>query len=1333
MLFDDTLLDDGQDEALIQAADQGERQAQHQIQLGGNPLATQRGRFRFVPEPLHERRSQKFGVHERVVRLRPVQEGRLIPQQQLADALTRGLRRAVEQVLDQQKVPDTDRFYISLASDRLRSASNAFHLTAQEWRQNGLRAQTLLDNLSKMLNSNEQFEMDDSFNLSVVHVRPPPRGTGTKRQHVPGHQSNVRLKQMKKSVIEMPRDDAGWCAARAIVTARGLSLAGQDANARKQWIHPRRCVYRRQQAAEALAQEVGLGPGAWGPDELTRVAMAPSLIDYKLVVVDASRTYSLVAYGHGDRLLALLYDDHHYDTLTSLKGFLGRSYLCLVCLKGYDHQGQHRCPRNKGEHCSSCLQTDCDEHKAAYRAYRSPDVLCPHCQRHFYGTACLERHRTRTIDGRPQDQDHRPVCQTRRKCPQCRAYLRGSKAIKDHRCGHAQFHACQQYVDIESHQCFIQVRTLDDDDDDDTVQPPVHVFFDIEAKQVDSRHVPNLLVCQRADDDVFHWWYGDACVQEFLLQLEDWCQGGKQPLTVLAHNFQGYDSYPVIDTLHQLRLKLGQIRNGGKVLQLQCLASSVRFIDSMSFFQMKLAKFPKTFGLTELKKGYFPHLFNTDDHQTYVGSLPDQHYYMPDGMSVDDRDAFRRWHDKLTREGYVFDFRHELLEYCKSDVLLLKQGCMTFKREFEAKAGFDPFDQMTIASACNRYLRTHCLQPNTIACEPLLGWGGRRVNQSSAAFEWLAWEAHLVSTPLRHAHNGGEVRPLPDRRYTVDGFDARTQTVYEFDGCFWHGCPTCFPQRHESHPRLLGRTMDDVFALRQEKHDLLRQHGYLVRSIWECEWSRRRAADPAIQTFLQSHQTPLPLDPRDAFFGGRTNAYQLYRCVEGDERILYYDFKSLYPYVNKYCRYPIGHPQIISQPTVEQGLDAYFGLVCCTILPPTDLLHPVLPYRCSQKLTFPLCATCVRQYIDVPLLDKHVDDCHHTDAQRALTGTWCTPELVVALQKGYRLLHIHQVYHFPDTQVGLFAEYIDTWLKLKEEASGYPEHCTTGHLQREHVRRWNERENIVLHHANIRKNPGQRALSKLMLNSMWGKFGQQTNKTQVKEFIDPPDFWQFLDSSAHDVRWVSPVTEERVEIHYKMQHHCESDSPNLNIFVACFTTCHARLHLYRALDHLGPRVLYSDTDSVVFVQRPDDPPIQPPLGDFLGDFTDELDPGDHIIEFCSGGPKNYGYMTALGNTECKVRGFSLNAEGQAQLNYQVLKQNTLDELRRPQAQPRVTPVVQTHSVHRDAKQYQLSTRSRTKDYKLVYNKRILDPRTFYTFPYGYRTQDHQNTLLLLDM
>lgn len=184
--------------------------------------------------------------------------------------------------------------------------------------------------------------------------------------------------------------------------------------------------------------------------------------------------------------------------------------------------------------------------------------------------------------------------------------------------------------------------------------------------------------------------------------------GVKQPLTVIAHNFQGYDSYPIIEKLHALCTHINQMRNGGKMLQLTCFKNNcVWFIDSMSFFPMKLSKFPKTFGLTELKKGYFPRLFNTDENQTYVGPLPDQRYYMPDSMSVEERDAFRAWHTELTQQGYVFDFKKELIAYCESDVRLLKEGCLTFLHEFKAEAGFNPFEQMTIASACNRFLRTH--------------------------------------------------------------------------------------------------------------------------------------------------------------------------------------------------------------------------------------------------------------------------------------------------------------------------------------------------------------------------------------------------------------------------------------------------------------------------------------------------------------------------------------------------------------------------------------------------------------------------------------------------
>ena len=88
--------------------------------------------------------------------------------------------------------------------------------------------------------------------------------------------------------------------------------------------------------------------------------------------------------------------------------------------------------------------------------------------------------------------------------------------------------------------------------------------------------------------------------------------------------------------------------------------------------------------------------------------------------------------------GVVFDFQAELLTYCESDVRLLKLGCLTFMQDFQARAQFNPFEQMTVASACNRYLRMHCMEENTIASEPPLGWRGS-MNHSQTSMEWLTW------------------------------------------------------------------------------------------------------------------------------------------------------------------------------------------------------------------------------------------------------------------------------------------------------------------------------------------------------------------------------------------------------------------------------------------------------------------------------------------------------------------------------------------------------------------------------------------------------------------
>lgn len=92
-------------------------------------------------------------------------------------------------------------------------------------------------------------------------------------------------------------------------------------------------------------------------------------------------------------------------------------------------------------------------------------------------------------------------------------------------------------------------------------------------------------------------------------------------------------------------------------------------IDSINFLPMALAKLPKMFELKELRKGHFPHLFNKKENQnTILDGLPDLQYYNPDAMKPDDRKKFLIWYNE--HKGYRFDFRQELLEYCRSTKIL---------------------------------------------------------------------------------------------------------------------------------------------------------------------------------------------------------------------------------------------------------------------------------------------------------------------------------------------------------------------------------------------------------------------------------------------------------------------------------------------------------------------------------------------------------------------------------------------------------------------------------------------------------------------------------------
>ena len=125
-------------------------------------------------------------------------------------------------------------------------------------------------------------------------------------------------------------------------------------------------------------------------------------------------------------------------------------------------------------------------------------------------------------------------------------------------------------------------------------------------------------------------------------------------------------------------------------------------------------------------------------------------------------------------------------------------------------------------------------------------------------------------------------------------------------------------------------------------------------------------------------------------------------------------------------------------------------------------------------------------------------------------------------------------------------------------------------------------------------------------------------------------------------------------------------------------------------------------------------------GNYLGDFTSELDPDDYITEFVSAGPKNYAYITEQEKQVCKIRGFTLNCRGQQILNFNTMKDLVLAEILEPEDKPRNLTLCNPHKIQRHAPTKSIKTIQQDKDYKLVFDKRILDFNTYQSYPYGYK-------------
>ena len=1128
-------------------------------------------------------------------------------------------------------------------------------------------------------------------------------------------------------------------------------------------------------------------------------------------------------------------------------------------------------------------------------------------------------------------------------------------------------------------------------------------IFDIETDQScgnEGVHKPILLIAESLTGEQVVY-VGYECVSNFCQAVFAANDRIRKTEWFIAHFGSGFDFLPILEWLYKQHKYIPKILlRGNKVVSMR--VGNKRFIDSYLFIPIPLSKFTSTFNLKELKKGYFPHLL-TSAEALYPSSTQKVHSLLncvkgvncslrqtistdcshcktflcnstpgpsaASGDQGDDEFAFKpgqfppaclyalnsmkgernvknflEWHTQQThyykQSSKTYNFQQELITYCESDVKLLKEGFIEYRRLIRSICkGIDPFEvACTAASACNFIYRQLYMPKNSIAILPNNGYTGNELTSFPAAL-WLSWiekvawelleTTNQVYCEVRLYKSGGGSRRGKGKEQTlgsfkVDGLLLLTKSsssnstnsdvstvskhhknlvhpsiVLEFFGCFYHGCPACYPNRTEINKKRNGMSMHDLYTttvvdrlnwlqLQTQTETVFTtsdQFKFFVQSvfhIWECEmkqllqekWSNFAGLADSLESPEEKLKSSLPstlkerlsrnfstrtnvwqesdfytlkhlqelikcskdtkryspLQPRDAFVGGRTENFvtQWSRKTES-QTFCYVDVCSLYPYVNSRCLYPVGHPDQIfiateqrqftthfrdkyeskSQNTVGEFstsefcsanitndvaeivfleredrilniarknssnqldgtssdettmktlsptdfstaslsdyeytttenkilTEVFFGIVKCEVLPPSDLHLPILPFKYQSKLFFPLCKRCVEErssVLDRRSLDMTSNLCGHFKTEdRSFWGTFATPELKLAIEAGYRILDVAEIWSWSTSNrsTSLFKEYIDTFLKIKMEASGWPSEgcCETAtksvDILCEHRRKFLEdirvQEGIELNPANVKKNEGLRFIAKILLNSFWGYLGMRDNMPKTRYVNNYREVVEYFTSKTKRVTDATLVGDDLMLLQYQLIDDAADSPRKTNVILAAFTTAHARVILYRNMQQVkDPRnVLYCDTDSIMYVHDKSVTAQQDiPVGSGMGNMTNEL-PGDVLIDrFWSAGPKFYCFsghniVSGLEYNVFKVKGVTLNRATEKTFNPETFKKLILGEtheLRSPFT-----------SLSRCVRTGKVKTRYCEKKARVTSNKRVFDMKTGVSTPFGF--------------
>ena len=779
------------------------------------------------------------------------------------------------------------------------------------------------------------------------------------------------------------------------------------------------------------------------------------------------------------------------------------------------------------------------------------------------------------------------------------------------------------------------------------------VAYDIESQQKESDknlflHIPDLLISmttcskcwiekeiRRKKECDFcgqynRIFFGTNCIKKFGDYIyNDLARKGQEigaQIYIFAHNAKGYDNHFILNDLYQRNFEETRvIMCGNKILKAS--VGNVKFLDSLLMFQQPLASLPKAFGFEDLvQKGYFPHNFHTADKINYCGPLPSKEYFGIEFMKSKQLKDFSKWYNeenqRLLDNNLKYDLKKELIKYCENDVLILLNCIQVFRKIYKDVTEIDPITRcFTLASMGLEIFKAKILPESQIGVTPIKGYGSRGTF-SKIGNCWLDYQQKILNCEIQ--------REINIDNFVADGFVNDSNTVFEYNGCHHH-CHECVHKDNRDEPleyRKDKKTPNQVYEESRAKANHYRKRGFNLELEWDCTLSKRRKLDPELNAYINARYKYYKsleiyggVDIRESFFGGRTNNIKFWCDVTDDinSRILYYDFRSLYPTVLKYKDFPIGHPKVINEDF--QDIENYFGFVKCLIDPPKDLYIPVLPLKTKQKkLIFPLCTMCAE--------NQNQFTCDHTIEERRMIGTWSTIELNYALKRGYRINKIIEVYNYTEKTRNIFSEYINLWLKFKQQSDGWPAWVKSEEDKMQYINNFEEREGVKLNIEEIEKNPALRFIAKLFLNTLWGKLAQRPNLQQTKVCTEYKDYWDIANDEEKLIKGELMVNDNCLLVNWEYRDESIVKNGNTSLAIASFVTSYARIELMKKLDEIEiipGRVLYFDTDSIIFRYKDGEP--KPTTDDYLGGLADEIskDYGEKAIctKFCSLGPKVY--------------------------------------------------------------------------------------------------------------